>query len=176
MSYKAYNDYELIYMVQDQQDMMALDILFTKYDKFIHKKISQFYIFDSDRDDFYQEGLISLHKAILSFKDTFNKTFMRYFETVLERKFINLNQKRKRYHQEMDHLLSEAKYMPICVEEDACENYQKQAFKSALEEAIYDAYFRQNQKIPSIARTYQLDPKQVYNAIYRIKKKLTQTP
>ena len=42
MSYKAYNDYELIYMVQDQQDMMALDILFTKYDKFIHKKISQF--------------------------------------------------------------------------------------------------------------------------------------
>ena len=66
--------------------------------------------------------------------------------------------------------------MPICVEEDACENYQKQAFKSALEEAIFDAYFRQNQKIPSIARTYQLDPKQVYNAIYRIKKKLTQTP
>jgi len=176
MSYKAYNDYELIYMVQDQQDMMALDILFTKYDKFIHKKISQFYIFDSEREDFYQEGLISLHKAIMSFKDTYNKTFMRYFETVLERKFINLNQKRKRYQQEMDNLVNEAKYMPICVEEQASEQYAKQVFKSALEEAIYEAYFKENQKIPSIARTYQLDPKQVYNAIYRIKKKLTQTP
>ncbi len=175
MSYKAYNDYELIYMVQDHQDMMALDILFTKYDKFIHKKISQFYVFDSDRDDFYQEGLISLHKSILTFKDSYNKTFMRYFETVLERKFINLNQKRKRYRQEMDHLIQEAKYLPLCVEETH-ETYQKQSFKSPLEEAIYDAYFKENQKITSIARTYQLDPKQVYNAIYRIKKKLTQTP
>lgn len=176
MSYKAYNDYELIYMVQDQQDMVALDILFTKYDKFIHKKISQFYIFDSEREDFYQEGLISLHKAVMTFKDTYNKTFMRYFETILERKFINLNQKRKRYHQEMDQMVLEAQYMPICIEEEPIQMYHKQAFKSALEEAIYDAYFKENLKIPSIARTYQLDPKQVYNAIYRIKKKLTQTP
>ena len=46
------NDYEVL--VQDQQDMMALELLFEKYDKFIHKKISQFYIFDADRDDFHQ--------------------------------------------------------------------------------------------------------------------------
>ena len=76
----------------------------------------------------------------------------------------------------MDHLVNEAKYMPICIDEEPLPAYQKQSFKSALEEAIYDAYFKENLKIQSIAKTYQLDPKQVYNAIYRIKKKLTQTP
>ena len=45
---------------------------------------------------FHQEGLIMLHKAVITFKPEFNKTFMRYFEVLLERKFINLLRKRQR--------------------------------------------------------------------------------
>ncbi|PKK87336.1 MAG: hypothetical protein CVV63_01375 [Tenericutes bacterium HGW-Tenericutes-8] len=175
MYYKAYNDYELIYLVQDQQDMMALELLFEKYDKFIHKKISQFYIFDSDREDFHQEGLIMLHKAVLTFKDTFNKTFMRYFETILERKFINLANKKKRYIKEIDVLIDEAKHTPLYIEETEYKPIEKVHFKSPLEEEIYVRYFLNQQKISDIAMRHALDPKQVYNAIYRIKKKLSQS-
>lgn len=175
MYYKAYNDYELIYLVQDQQDMMALDLLFEKYNKFIHKKISQFYIFDSDRDDFHQEGLIMLHKAVLTFKDSFNKTFMRYFETILERKFINLTNKRKRYTCQMDLMVEEASRQPLYTEEVEMEPIKPMQFKSALEEEIYVRYFINQQKIADIASRHSLDPKQVYNAIYRIKKKLSQS-
>lgn len=175
MYYKAYNDYELIYLVQDQQDMMALELLFEKYDKFIHKKISQFYIYDADRDDFHQEGLIVLHKAVMTFKDTYNKTFMRYFETILERKFINLANKKKRYVKEIELLINEAKVAPIYIEEQTYQPMRNMQFKSPLEEEIYVRYFLNQQKISDIAQRHRLDPKQVYNAIYRIKKKLSQS-
>ncbi|MDY0210463.1 MAG: sigma factor [Acholeplasma sp.] len=175
MYYKAYNDYELIYLVRDQQDMMALELMFEKYDKFIHKKISQFYIFDSDREDFHQEGLIMLHKAILTFKDGFNKTFLRYFETILERRFINLTNKRKRYHNQMTLLVDEAKRAPLYIEEEPLRSFKPISFKSPLEEEIYTCYFLHQEKIPQIAKKYDLDSKQVYNAIYRIKKKLSQS-
>ena len=39
MSYIAHNDYELIYLVQDQNDMVALEVIFDKYNKFIYKKV-----------------------------------------------------------------------------------------------------------------------------------------
>ena len=60
MSYKAYNDYELLYLVNNQQDMVALDILLKKYEKFIYKKINSFFPRSKDVDDYYQEGLLSL--------------------------------------------------------------------------------------------------------------------
>lgn len=171
---RALNDYELIYLVQDQQDMMALELLFNKYDFFIHKKISQFFIFDSDREDFHQEGLIMLNKAILSFKDNFNKTFMRYFEVILDRKFINLTKQKKRYKNHVYEMLEAAIHTPIYIEETvAIEPVSK--FKSALEESIYKRYFIQEQSIDYIAQETNLESKQVYNAIYRIKKKLSQS-
>ena len=61
---------------------------------------------------FTKEGLIVLHKAVMTFKDTYNKTFMRYFETILERKFINLANKKKRYVKEIELLINEGKSSP----------------------------------------------------------------
>ncbi|MBM7452891.1 RNA polymerase sporulation-specific sigma factor [Acholeplasma morum] len=175
MNYKAYNDYELIYLVRDQQDMMALEIMFEKYDKFIHKKISQFYVFDSEREDFHQEGLIMLHKAILTFKESFNKTFFKYFETILERKFINLTNKRKKYYNQIDTLIDEARRAPLFIEEEPKEYFRPLCFKSPLEEEIYRSYYLNQESISSIANRTNLASKQVYNAIYRIKKKLSQS-
>ena len=176
MSYYAYNDYELIYLVQDQQDMMALEVIFDKYDKFIHKKVLSFHIYDSDKEDFHQEGLIILHKAVITFKPDFNKTFMRYFEVLLERKYINLLKARKKKYQFEASLIEEEMMKPkyILFEDPVTYEIPKVTFKSQIEQEIYKRYYIDGLKIESIAEDLNLNTKQVYNAIYRIKKKLSQ--
>ncbi|CCV65317.1 MAG: sigma-70 family RNA polymerase sigma factor [Paracholeplasma sp.] len=174
--YYAHNDYELIYLVQDQQDMVALDVIFAKYDRFIYKKILSFHIYGSEQDDFHQEGLIVLHRAVMTFKPEYNKTFMRYFEVLLERKFINLTKARKRKYECESYLIQEEMTKPkyLFFEEPVEYVIPKISFKSDIEQQIYEAYYQKGSKIEEIAGELDLNTKQVYNAIYRIKKKLTQ--
>lgn len=175
MSYIAHNDYELIYLVQDQNDMVALEVIFDKYNKFIYKKVRMFHIYDSDMDDFHQEGLIMLHKAVITFKPEFNKTFMRYFEVLLERKFINLLRKRQRKYFNEEQLIQLEMTKPLCVYEEPVEFIAPCiSFKSDKEKCIYEYYYLKGYKIEEIAVMLALNVKQVYNTIYRIKKKLTQ--
>jgi len=63
------NDYELIYLVQNHQDGIALEFLFDKYKLLIWKYIHQYEVPYYEREDFFQEGLIMLHKAVLRFDE-----------------------------------------------------------------------------------------------------------
>lgn len=65
--YKDFNDYELMYMVSDNNEL-ATDIIYEKYTPII-KKISMRYLDEAksigfDYDDLMQEGYIALSKAI----------------------------------------------------------------------------------------------------------------
>lgn len=166
--YKAYNDYELLYMVK-LQDTVALDILLRKYERYIYKKAYSFFYTDED-GDYFQEGILSLYRAIETFDDRYNKTFMRYFEVLIDRHFINLYNKQKRYLKAIETIK-----MELLIEEEQEEELEPTLiyeFKSYAEQTIYDLYFLKNLKVSLISKKTGLDSKQIYNAIYRIKQKI----
>lgn len=67
MNYKIYNDYELIYMIRENDDY-SRDLIFQKYNPIIRKIASDYYSkfsnYGCDYDDFLQEGYISFQKAL----------------------------------------------------------------------------------------------------------------
>ena len=56
------------------------------------KMIHLFNVEPKDQDDFYQEAIILLVDTVYTFNEQKNKTFTRYFELVLKRRFIRLKQ------------------------------------------------------------------------------------
>ena len=81
------NDYELVYLIRFEQCQVALDFLYMKYSRFIWKQIHVLHVNHYEQDDFHQEGLLMLHKAVTTFNEAKNKTFMRYFDLILKRHF-----------------------------------------------------------------------------------------
>ncbi len=173
MSYKAYNDYELLYLANEYQDMVALDILVRKYEKFIYKKAISFFPYAREIEDYYQEGLLCLLKSIKTFNEKYNKTFMRYFEVILDRHFINMYYKNKRENEKIVMLINEEKVKQSY--EEIIEPVQKNLtfdFKSKVEQIVYRLYFLENKNITTISEEICKTKKQIYNAIYRIKQKI----
>lgn len=71
MEYNINNDYELIYLIKED-DEQALNTMFKKYEPLI-KRIANHYLktfkdFNIDFEDLVQEGRIGLYRAIKSFK------------------------------------------------------------------------------------------------------------
>ena len=67
MNYKVYNDYELIYMIRENDDY-SRDILYQKYNPIIRKIASDYYSrfsnYGYDYDDFVQEAYILFQKSL----------------------------------------------------------------------------------------------------------------
>ena len=96
MSYKKYNDYELIYMVREK-DEDSYNAIFSKYYPII-KKISfnyynRFNNYGYDYDDFIQEACLAFHGALSSFNEMENVLFYTYSITCMERKLISFCKK-----------------------------------------------------------------------------------
>ncbi|MCL2521713.1 MAG: hypothetical protein FWE36_02505 [Erysipelotrichales bacterium] len=175
MIFKYYNDYELLYMIKHEQSEEALNIMFEKYKNFIGLKINSFRIYKIQRDDYFQEGLIILHKAIYRYDDGYGKTFLRFFEMCLERHFIMLGKKRDSenrlvglYQENLGLDVEEASEQI----QESLTKYRQVKFKSQREQTIYEEYFLQNKKINEIVKMTGYNAKSVYNTILRIRKKL----
>lgn len=175
MSYKAYNDYELLYLYKERHDQTALEILIKKYEKFIYKKVNSFFPREKEIEDYFQEGLLCLYRAINSFDDKYNKTFMRYFEVILNRHLINLYHKNRREYEKTLLIINEA-----TVEEqfNVIEEPKKKEIKldiklgSKLEELVYLYYFKEGRSVKYLVENLKLTRKQAYNAIYRVRQKV----
>ena len=73
MNYKKYNDYELIYMVRENDDI-SKNVLFDKYLPVIKNMANNYYTklkgYNCDYDDFFQEAMIALiQHCILMMKE-----------------------------------------------------------------------------------------------------------
>lgn len=98
MDYKNVNDYEVMYMVRENNDE-AMSLLFDKYMPLIKKLAVKYY--DKVKncgiefEDFIQEGMIALNRAIMNYDDNSNTLFYTYISVCIERQFItycrNLN-------------------------------------------------------------------------------------
>lgn len=159
-----FNDYELIYMVQSWQCETALEIMFRKYKGLIYKYINLFNINKNDYDDVYQEALILMNQTILRFNERFNKTFTRFYELVLRRRIQYLKRIEPKYDL-VEELFGYSSYDKNESNEVLLEEL------TFFEKNVYEEYYVLNKKISIIAKNNDLDSKQIYNAIFRIKEK-----
>ncbi|AUD62332.1 hypothetical protein BK010_01575 [Tenericutes bacterium MO-XQ] len=166
MQYKIMNDYELVYLIKSQADTIAFDFLFQKYHKLIWKYVHLMHIDQKEHDDFYQEGIQVLYKAAMTFDESKNKTFTRYFELILKRHFYALISKLPKYQLYEDSNFMEcfAYHEPETYDEvtDLCSEFEKD---------IFQYYFIEKQAVKRISKQMSCEPKKIYNAIFRIKEK-----
>lgn len=160
------NDYELIYIIKTHQDEKALELMINKYRNLIWKMIHLFNVEQKDQDDFYQEAIILLVDTVYSFNEQRNKTFTRYFELVLKRRFIRLKQQ----------LPGWKLYEKVELIEDRMQPYESVLMEipdlTEQEAIIFEYYFVKHYTTKAIVRETNLSTKQVYNSLYRLKQRL----
>lgn len=159
------NDYELVYLIRCETCHVALDYLYQKYHRFIWKQIHLLNINTYEQNDFHQEGMLMLYKAVTTFNEAKNKTFMRYFELILKRHFYYMIRKLPKYVLKDESAFQHGSYMI----DESIDCFLVMC--SPVEQEIYQAYFVEQRAIDLIACEMSLTKKQVYNTIYRIKEK-----
>lgn len=166
-----YNDYELLYLIREHCDI-ALDIMFQKYVPLIKSRIRSFHIKEWNKEDFFQEGLITLYKAITTFREDMNKTFTKYFDLILQRRYIQILRKESNHFYNVD-LIGAGEYLsePVMIYENNLSDVMSKCYFSEFEKSVL-SNLRLGAKSREIALILGCRPKQVYDATDRIKKKV----
>lgn len=162
---RRYNDYELIYLVQNEACEQALSLMISKYQLLIYKTLHLYNVNEVYFEDYVQESHILLYNIISKFDEKKGKTFTRFFELVLKRRVWYLKSIEPRYDN----------YESLDYFSDTKSNYDEisKVNLTSLEKNVYERYYEQNQQISFIAKMEDKSSKQIYNAIYRIKEKYT---
>ncbi|XMB71781.1 sigma-70 family RNA polymerase sigma factor [Mycoplasmatota bacterium WC30] len=174
MIFRNYNDFEIVNLIK-QGNEEAFNFMVNKYKYFIAKKIRTFNFADKF-DDIYQEALMVLHKSILKFDESFDKTFMRYFELNLVNRLITIKKKQNRYGEFL------ATKLPILCEyvikEDTKSYISETEIKVALkalsefEKMVFQTKIIEKRTIRETATKLNCNEKKIYNSLDRIKKKI----
>ncbi len=171
------NDYELLYLISERNED-ALALMIEKYQPLIASKCYHFKIRPSERDDFIQEGNLMLLHAMRIFDPTYRKTFTRFFELILTRKFMNLmtpSSKQPIY-------FSEELFETMRVEESVTWRLNEDHLRiaketlTAFEYDIFVDHYQHAHSISQIADARLVSAKKVYNTLYQIKTKLKLRP
>lgn len=161
-----YNDYELLYMI-NEFDEEAEIIFYNKYRNLIYKRMNDFKIKVNRRDDFLQEGFFVLSNAIRNYNYYGKKSFNKYFDLLLQRRFTNILRNEKQY------------FYNVTIEESSSVIMETNSFVydtrdfdirglSSLEKEVIK-YKNQNFKPKDIAKILNCDVKSIYNCLCRIK-------
>ena len=166
-----YNDNELLYLISENDDE-ALEILIEKYKNLIRSKIKSFKFEKEVEKEYFLVGLEMLDKAIKLYQKEKNLSFNRFFEIILERKFIDLYRKEKStelliYNNELiDQVID---YNTI--EEKIKIDYFKFEL-SEFEKLVYKEIYIEKRSVEDTCLALNCERKRIYDAIARIKKKL----
>ena len=162
------NDYELLYLM-NEFDEEAERILVERYLSVIKYRIKTFKIKTRYIEDFIQEGLFLFYNAVRIYDQTSNKTFFRYYDMILRRKFVKLIEKEKNYFYDVD-LMSDLNML----KEPSVFEYEKydevKVSLSVFEKTVLE-FVNKNYKPKEIANILECDVKSVYNCLCRIKSK-----
>ena len=97
--YKNINDYQLIYLVEEK-DENALNILYDKYKPIVDLKAKKYLKYGKkiglEYEDLYQEGMLGLSEAIVSFDQEKNAQFKTFANLCMERQIFSLLKKASR--------------------------------------------------------------------------------
>lgn len=170
-----FNDNEIIYLIKSgNEDMFS--ILIKKYRRFIHGRIYEMNL--NEHDDCFQEGLLVLYNAVMTFDDRFNKSFMKYFEKLLNHRLLDIKRMQERENEMMY-----SSYLELdnfrAVREDQVLLKRNITIDSSFlvkltdsERIIFEDYFLNNIPIDEIEKKHNINKKIIYYTIYRIKRKI----
>ena len=173
---KKYNDYELLYLWSWHSEE-ALTILLNKYQNYIRIKLYHFKIQKHHFEDFEQEGMMTLMKAIARYNINMDVSFFTYFNVLLCRRIMRLLEEDTRRCEKIllsDFLgeyadkgdLEESVYQAIFLEK-----IQKMQL-DPLKKAIFNEIMLGNKKAKEFAEEHLMKSKDVYNQIYLLRKKV----
>lgn len=177
------NDYELIYLIKEENEV-ALDIMFKKYEPLIRKIAGHyFYLFENKMslEELIQEFRISLYQALISYKTSSDIMFYTYFLYILKSK---INELYKYYHRK------KRNFATLELEENSIVNYDEplkltmtNEFVDMLIKFKNDIDFKDanilemrfnNFSYKEISLFLEIPIKEVDNRIQKIRKKLKQ--
>lgn len=96
MKYKDINDYEIIYMIRENESEEAEKVIYQKYlpliKDFANKYFSRLKNI-CEFDDLVQEGYIGLNSALLSYCDSHNALFYTFASICIERQIKNYSRR-----------------------------------------------------------------------------------
>jgi RNA polymerase sporulation-specific sigma factor len=195
MDYREINDSEILSYVRESSDE-AKEIIYLKYKPLITNIAKRmFYTTPNlglDLNDFIQEGMIGLNKALESFKESKDTTFYTYAKTIIERRLISvlLTAKRKKHQ-----MLNEAVSLDFSLSDDftlqdtikspnespeskvISEEAEKELIKkiekklTPFESQVFNLKFN-GFNYKEIASMLDKTPKAIDNALQRIKTKI----
>ena len=165
-----YNDYELLYMASDDS-VEAIDILLKKYRYLVLRIIKDFKIEQNKKEDFLQEGLLMVNKAIKTYKINSKMTFTKYVEMLVNHRFIDMLRKKQNEKimplEDFEYVYA-ATETPKILAESSIYDYTG---LSTLEQKIYNLRFLEGKTYKEISELLGMNIKQIYSAVDRIKKK-----
>lgn len=92
MDYKQYNDYELIYMVKEN-DEVSRDLLVKKYQPVINSIVNYYYSKYKNMgyqfEDFYQEAILAFYKTLSSYDPNKDVLFYTYVVLCVRRTLLS---------------------------------------------------------------------------------------
>lgn len=169
--FSKYNDYELLYLVRENIDE-AREILLWKYSFLIKSRIYKYNVPSNYWDDFYQEGLIMLYKAIRIFDDNSKMSFTNFFELLLKRRILTLLRKIKNdlLCEKTDNFddimyIQEEKELGYYVDEGVEE-------LSEFEKHVFNKIILSGYKIEQLSKELGVSSKSISNAKQRVLKKI----
>lgn len=169
-----YNDNELLYLIAENDDD-AKNILIEKYKPLILKYAKNITKNDNEIDDYVQEGMLCLIKAINTFNNIYPYSFNSYLNIILKRKFIDLAKKKHSaenitYHEYLEEYVID--FLSIHNENENHLIKENNIKLSKFELLVYQYRIIEGLKPSKIAEITKKDIKQIYDAINRIKIKL----
>lgn len=194
MNYKEYNDYELIYQINDG-DELAYNIMCSKYSSLIGKMAKNYYEKNKnvgiDYDDLYQEGLLALSNSLKDY-DSSSSLFYTFFILCCKREMERLI-KSSRRHKHMilndsislnesvknvedifieDIISNDFDMEDYYISEDRCNKlYDFKYNLNNIEREIYELKLN-NFSIKEISSLLDISYKKVDNSLQKIKKVL----
>ena len=91
--YKDYNDYELLYLINDGNEE-AEKILYDKYKPLVEIKANKYKLLGKrvglEYNDLFQEGMVGLVEAINGFKDNKSTIFYSFANVCIERQILSI--------------------------------------------------------------------------------------
>lgn len=172
MSDLKYNDNELLYLIS-QHNEYALELLLKKYKPMIKKRLSDFNIKSRNYDDFYQECLIVFFKSVEKFREEKNGIFNLYLDYAIKNKIKYLIKKEQKYFYNVV-LSDDLEYVPDDkTQKGNILEEPKTGILSTFEKEIYDKFLKEGYKVMDISKSMNCNVKKIYNAISRIRTKLS---
>lgn len=176
MDLLSINDYELIYLIRDNNEV-ALNLLFKKYEPYIYIKIKKFNVFERFKDDFYMEGLMAINDAIMHFDEMKSASFYTFLDIVMSRRFYRVY---KSYAScdipfaslPMELCEKEIKY--IDPSKNDLYDMGLSLLDVPLDRLVYKESYLYGNTPKYISSKYNIEIKKVYNSIQKIKKVLSE--